>query len=116
VITLLFAIIFKVLPDAHINWKDALIGAAFTSVLFLLGKLGIGYYLGNSNIGITYGTAASIIILLLWVYYSSIILYFGAEFTKTYALEAGGGITPSETAVFVIKKETKEIPSSNVDS
>jgi len=116
VITLLFAIIFKVLPDAHINWKDALIGAAFTSVLFLLGKLGIGYYLGNSNIGVTYGTAASIIILLLWVYYSSIILYFGAEFTKTYAMDVGGGITPSETAVFVIKKETKEIPSSNVDS
>ena len=116
VISCLFAIIFKVLPDAHINWKDAFIGAGFTSFLFLLGKLGIGLYLGNSDVGETYGAAASIVIILLWVYYSAVILYFGAEFTKTYAMERGGGITPNDTAVFIIKQETKEIPHSNVDT
>ena len=116
VVSVLFAVIFKVLPDAHINWKDAFIGAGFTSVLFLLGKFGIGLYLGNSDVGKTYGAAASIVILLLWVYYSALILYFGAEFTKTYAMEKGGGITPDDTAVFIIKQESKEIPHSNVDT
>ncbi len=116
VISCLFAVIFKVLPDAHINWKDAFIGASFTSFLFLLGKVGIGIYLGNSDVGETYGAAASIVIILLWVYYSAVILYFGAEFTKTYAMERGGGITPNDTAVFVIKREAKEIPHSNVDT
>lgn len=109
IITILFAIIFKLLPDGKIKWKDAFVGAGFTSVLFLLGKAGIGYYLGNANLGITYGTAASVIIILAWVYYTSIILYFGAEFTKVYALEFGGGILPNETAVFIIKREAKEI-------
>jgi membrane protein len=65
--------------------------------------------LGNSSLGATYGTAASIIIILTWVYYTSIILYFGAEFTKVHALEYGGGIIPSEMAVFIIKQESKEI-------
>ena len=110
VIGILFAIIFKVLPDAEIAWKDAAIGASFTSLLFLCGKFLIGYYLGNSNVGTTYGTAASIIIILLWVYYSSIILYFGAEFTKVYSLRLGAGIKPSGTAVYIIKQESKEIP------
>jgi membrane protein len=109
VITLLFAIIFKVLPDATVRWKDAFTGAAFTSVLFLIGKFLIGFYLGNSNIGATYGTAASVIILLVWVYYTSIILYFGAEFTKVYTLNFGGGIVPDKTAVFIIKQEVKEL-------
>ncbi|WP_242692018.1 YihY/virulence factor BrkB family protein [Aridibaculum aurantiacum] len=109
VITLLFAIIFKVLPDGKIKWKDAMIGASFTAILFIIGKAGIGYYLGNSTLGVTYGAAASMIILLSWVYYTSIILYFGAEFTKIYALEFGGGITPNDTAVFIIKREAKEI-------
>ena len=109
VISLLFAVIFKVLPDASIKWKDAFIGAVFTSILFLLGKFGIGYYLGKSNLGLTYGTAASIIVILTWVYYSALILYFGAEFTKMYALKMGGGIIPSSTAVFIVKRESKEI-------
>lgn len=109
IITVLFAIIFKVLPDGRIKWKDAAIGAGFTAVLFIIGKAGIGYYLGRSNLGATYGTAASVIIILTWVYYTSIILYFGAEFTKVYALEYGGGIVPNETAVFIIKREAKEI-------
>ena len=109
IIACLFAIIFKVLPDARIKWKDAFIGAFFTAVLFILGKFLIGFYLGNSTVGTTYGPAASIVILLLWVYYSSIILFFGAEFTQVYARHYGGGIVPNETAVFIIKKEAKEI-------
>ena len=112
VISLLFAIIFKVLPDGKIKWKDAFIGAFFTSILFLIGKSGIGYYLGNSKLGATWGTAASVVIILTWVYYTSIILYFGAEFTKVYALEYGGGIVPNETAVFIIKQEAKELEIS----
>ncbi|HWI92234.1 MAG TPA: YihY/virulence factor BrkB family protein [Flavisolibacter sp.] len=116
VITCLFTIIYKILPDAIISWKDAWIGSIFTAALFLLGKFLIGYYLGESNLGVTYGAAASVIIILAWVYYSSLILYFGAEFTKIYALHSGEGIRPKQTAVFIIKKETKEISPSHLDT
>lgn len=116
IISSLFAIIFKVLPDATIRWRDTLIGAAFTAALFLIGKFLIGFYLGASHIGVTYGAAASIIIILLWVYYSSIILYFGAEFTKVYTLNFGGGIRPDKTAVFIIKQEAKELRLTNLES
>lgn len=114
VISFLFAVIFKVLPDAKIKWRDATMGAIFTAVLFLLGKFLINYYIGRANLGITYGTAASVIIILVWVYYSSMILFFGAEFTKMYALQAGSGIRPKDTAVFIIKKEAMEIPDSRL--
>jgi membrane protein len=114
IISFLFAIIFKVLPDGKIKWKDAFIGASFTSVLFIIGKAGIGFYLGRANLGATYGTAASVVIILTWVYYTSLILYFGAEFTKSYALEYGGGIIPDDTAVFIIKREAKEIETTPV--
>jgi membrane protein len=113
VITGLFAIIYRVLPDGHIAWKDAIRGASFTAVLFLLGKFLIGFYIGRSDYGFTYGTAASIMIILAWVYYSSAILYFGAAFTKAYAMKYGSGIQPNETAVFIIKKEVKEIDPHN---
>ncbi len=116
IITGLFAVIYKVLPDAKISWKDAMIGSSFTAILFLLGKFLIGYYLGKANMGLTYGAAASIVVILTWVYYSSLILYFGAEFTKIYALYSGEGIRPKQTAVFIIKRETKEIPSSFLDT
>lgn len=116
VITCLFAVIYKVLPDAVIAWKDAWVGSVFTAALFLLGKFLIGFYLGKSNLGVTYGAAASIVIILTWVYYSSMILYFGAEFTKVYALHSGEGIKPKQTAVFVIKREMKEIPPSRLNS
>lgn len=116
VITCLFAVIYKVLPDAIISWKDAWIGSIFTAMLFLLGKFLIGYYLGKANLGVTYGAAASVIIILAWVYYSSMILYFGAEFTKIYALQSGEGIRPKQTAVFIIKREMKEIPPSYLDT
>jgi membrane protein len=113
VITGLFAIIYRVLPDGHIAWKDAIRGASFTALLFLLGKFLIGFYIGRSDYGFTYGTAASIMIILAWVYYSSAILYFGAAFTKAFAMEYGSGIQPNETAVFIIKKEVKEIDPHN---
>jgi membrane protein len=111
-ITTLFAIIFKVLPDGKVRWKDSFVGATFTAVLFLIGKYLIGFYLGNSNIGVTYGAAASMVIILLWVYYTSIILFFGAEFTKIYTMNFGGGIVPDKTAVFIIKQEVTELNAS----
>jgi membrane protein len=114
VITALFAIIFKVLPDATIRWKDATVGAAFTALLFMLGKFLISLYIGKSNVGLTYGAAGSIIVILVWVYYSSLILFFGAEFTKIYAIQHGAGIKPIETAVFIIKHEAKEIGESKI--
>ena len=113
-ITSLFVVIYKVLPDAIISWRDALVGAVFTSLLFLAGRYLIGIYLDRSNMDVTYGTAASIIVILVWVYYSSIILYFGAEFTKAFALESGHGIRTKSTAVFIIKREEKEIPQSRL--
>jgi membrane protein len=114
VITGLFAVIFKILPDAKIKWKDAFVGSIVTALLFLLGKFLIGFYLEKAKLDVTYGTAASIIIILLWVYYSALILYFGAEFTKIFAIHAGSGIKPKDTAVFIIKRETKEIPGSSL--
>ncbi len=110
VVTFLFAVIYKVLPDARIFWKDALIGASFTGILFLAGKFLISYYIASSKSIDAYGAAASVIILLSWVYYSSIILYFGAEFTKVYAMKWGKGITVYDTAVYIIKREAKELP------
>ncbi len=116
IITALFTIVFKLLPDAIISWKDALIGGVFTSLLFLLGELIISYYLSLANLDITFGTAASIVVILSWVYYTSLILYFGTEFTKAYALQAGEGIRPKETAVFIIKREAKEITASHLET
>jgi len=104
VITTLFAVIFKVLPDGKIRWRECFVGAAFTAILFGIGKFGISFYIGQSNLGATYGASASIIILLTWVYYSSIILYFGAEFTKIYANNEGTNIRPSEHAVLIEKR------------
>ena len=109
-ISLLFGIIFKVLPDAKIKWKDVMVGAVTTAILFMIGKLGIGFYLGHSNLGVIYGTAGSIIIVMLWVYYSAVILYFGAEFTKVYAKRYGGEILPDDYAVWIKTKEI-ELPA-----
>jgi len=105
VITILFATVFKVLPDGVIRWKEALVGAVFTALLFILGKFLIGFYLGQSNLGAIYGASASIVILLSWVYYSSIILYYGAVFTKVYAEADGVVIAPKKHAVRVIRQE-----------
>jgi membrane protein len=100
VITLVFAAIFKVLPDAEINWKDVWVGAGLTTLLFLIGKYLLGIYLGHSDPGQAFGAARSLALLLLWIYYSSIILLFGAEFTQIWS-QRHGGIRPEEGAVRV---------------
>lgn len=110
VITLIFGVIFKVLPDAKIMWRDVLAGAIATSILFMLGKFGISFYISKSNVGSTYGTAGSLVVLLLWVYYSSIILYLGAEFTKAFAVNFGSPIHPNDYAVTT---KTVEVETGN---
>lgn len=105
VITVIFGVIFKVLPDAKIRWKDVAWGAMVTAVLFMLGKLGISFYIGQSDVGGTYGAAGSQVVVLLWAYYSSIILYFGAEFTKAYAVRFGEEIHPNSYAVTIKEVE-----------
>ena len=106
VVILLFAIIFKFLPDAKIQWRDVWIGAIMTAILFAIGKWALGLYLGSGSAASAYGAASSLITLLLWVYYSSQILLFGAEFTQVYACQAGRGVEPDEHAM---RLETKEI-------
>ena len=108
VISGLFTVIFKVLPDAKIKWKDVMVGAMSTAVLFMMGKFAITFYIGSANVGSTYGAAGSMVVLLLWVYYSSVILYFGAEFTKAYAAHYGSRIYPSQYAVWVKHVEVEE--------
>lgn len=98
VISLLFAVIFKVLPDVEMSWKHALPGAVATAILFMIGKFAISFYISKSDVGSTYGAAGSLVILILWIYYSAIILYFGAEFTQSYACEKGVQIVPSKHA------------------
>ncbi|MGI9114295.1 MAG: YihY/virulence factor BrkB family protein [Chthoniobacterales bacterium] len=110
VVILLFAIIFKFLPDAKIQWRDVWIGAAITAIFFAIGKWALGLYLGSGSAASAYGAASSLITLLLWVYYSSQILLFGAEFTQVYAQRAGRGVTPDEHAVQV---ETTEVETGN---
>ena len=108
IIWLLFALLFKYLPDVKIQWRTVWIGAGITAVLFVLGKFGLGFYFGHSNPGSTYGAAGSIILVLLWVSYSCLILFFGAEFTAVFAKRYGGGIQPSDHAVRVKTIETTE--------
>jgi membrane protein len=101
VIGFLFAAMFKVLPDAEVSWPSAWVGGFATGLLFVVGKFLIGLYLGQSNPGEAYGAAGSLIVLLLWIYYSSIILLFGAEFTETWAEKRGEGMQPEPGAVRV---------------
>lgn len=108
VVTALFAVIFKVLPDAKIKWKDVMAGSIVTAVLFMLGKFGISLYISKANIGSTYGTAGSLVILLIWVFYSSVILYYGAEFTKAWAVKYGGKIYPNKYTVVAKFVEVEE--------
>lgn len=95
----LFAVIFKILPDATTKWKDIFPGAIASALLFMLGKFAISFYVSTSNVGSTYGAAGSLVILLVWVYYSAIILYLGAEFAKAWALQGGSSIRPNDYAV-----------------
>jgi membrane protein len=107
VITLLFAALFKVMPDAKISWRSVWVGAAVTAALFIVGKFLIGFYLGKSNPGQAYGAAGSLAVLLLWVYYSSLILLFGAEFTETWAERRGHGIEPEPGAVRIRREKQR---------
>ena len=107
VITSLFAVIFKVLPDAKTKWKDILPGALASGILFMIGKFAISFYIGKSHVGTTYGAAGSLVVLLLWVYYSAIILYLGAEFAKTWASYKGSSIRPNDYAVALKKVEVE---------
>jgi membrane protein len=108
VFTVLLAMIFKVLPDARIAWRDVWTGAALTALLFAIGKALIGLYLGKSSVGSAYGAAGSLVVLLLWVYYASQVLFFGAEFTKVYARKFGSRIEPAENAVAVTEEARAE--------
>jgi membrane protein len=101
VITFLFALIYKYLPDARIAWKDVWLGAAITALLFTIGKLLISFYLGNSDVGNAFGAAGSLVILMIWVYYSAQIVFLGAEFTQVYANMYGSRIVPTEDAVLL---------------
>ena len=105
VIVLLFAMIFKYLPDAKVQWRDVWIGAVITAIFFGIGKWLLGLYLGSGAAGAAYGPASSLITLLLWVYYSSQILLFGAELTQVYADQAGREVKPAEYAVRVRTKQ-----------
>lgn len=105
VITLLFGVIFKVLPDAKIAWKDVRAGAFFTACLFMLGRYLISLYIETTAAGSPYGAAGSIIVIMLWVYYTAAILYLGAEFTRIYADHVGARIEPAEYAVYVEQRE-----------
>ena len=117
VIAVLFGIIFKFLPDAKIGWRDVRTGAFFTSVLFMLGKYLIGIYIQTTGTGSTYGAAGSLIVILVWIYYTSAILYFGAEFTRVYAENYGHKIEPAEYAVHIeqkeVEREVKVLPAKH---
>jgi len=114
VIAALFGIIFKYLPDVEISWKDIRVGAIFTALLFTLGRFIIGLYIEKVAPGSAYGAAGSLIVILVWVYYTAAILYFGAEYTQVYAECYGGKIRPAPYAVHVLKveeeKEVSELP------
>ncbi len=111
VTTILFGLIFKILPDVKIRWRDVWVGAAVTALLFTLGKFLIGLYLGKTTIVSIYGTAGSIVVFMVWVYYSSQILLFGAEFTQVYATRSGRRAIPSENAISLVDKIRAQISS-----
>jgi membrane protein len=115
IVTVLFALIFKVLPNVRLHWRDVWTGAFTTSVLFTVGKFLIGFYLGRASTASPYGAAGSVIVILLWVYYSALILYFGAEFTKVYARQHGShqpkyGTVEAKSARPIARKPPYEPP------
>jgi len=108
--TALFGLMFKVLPDVALGWREVIVGALVTALLFALGKFAIGFYLGKSDLASTYGAAASIITILLWVYYSAQILLFGAEFTRAYAAERRGRATGDPAAATRAQRRNRHQP------
>jgi membrane protein len=113
-ITVMFGLLFKVLPDAKIKWKDVWVGSVVTMVLFTMGKFLIGFYLGNSSFNSAYGAAGSLVIILVWIYYSTTIFLFGAELTAVYTEASGSRIEPYSTAVRVRLMEFEE--SRSIDT
>jgi membrane protein len=114
IMTVLFGLMFKFLPDARIKWKHVRTGAIFTALLFMIGRYVIGLYIRQTATESTYGAAGSIVVLLVWIYYSAVILYMGAEFTQVYTEAYGGHIEPAEYAVHVqqteVEKEVSKLP------
>jgi membrane protein len=117
IISLLFGAIFTILPDAEIKWRQVRLASFTTAILFMIGKFLISFYIANSNLQDVYGTAGSFVILMVWVYYSSVILYFGAEFAKSYAIKFSNPIKPSKFADFIhdVEVVSKEKNIQNVD-
>jgi membrane protein len=115
VLAVLFAAMYKVLPDAEIDWRDAWVGGAATAFLFVLGKFVLGIYLGRSDKGSAFGAAGALAVVLLWTYYAGIIVLFGAEFTQKWAEGRGGGIRPEEGAVKVVDQERTIRPEEMQD-
>ena len=101
VITLLFAMIYKVLPDVKIAWSNVWIGALVTALLFLLGQIALGFYFGLSDPGSAFGAAGSLVLILVWIYYSGLILFFGAEITQVYARRHGKSVRPDDNAIWI---------------
>ena len=116
VITALFALMFKTVPDVHIKWRDVWVGSAVTAALFTLGKFALGIYLGSAGVSSAYGAAGSIVALVIWVYYSSQVLLIGAEFTQAYATRYGSRITPDEKAVPLEKMEPAKLSTRSATS
>ncbi|MEO5722010.1 MAG: YihY/virulence factor BrkB family protein [Chthoniobacterales bacterium] len=115
-VIVLFAMMFRYLPDVEVRWRDVWVGSAMTALLFLVGKWALGLYLGSGAAGSAYGAASSLVTLLLWIYYSSQILLFGAEFTQVYANRFGAGIKPSKHAVAIEASEVEtSAPGKNPD-
>jgi membrane protein len=106
VLSALFALIFKILPDAKIKWKHVWLGSIVTGILFTIGKTGLAFYFGKAEPASIYGAAGSIILILLWVSYSSMILFFGAEFTAVYAKMYSGTVPPNEIAEKIIPQKS----------
>lgn len=116
IFTVLFAVIYRWLPDTHITWRDTFMGAAFTSVLFTIGKLGIGVYLGEAGVASTYGAAGSLVLVLVWVYYSAQVFFFGAEFTHVFALQEGSHSPGHHSMSVVTVPATVTGPGPDADS
>jgi membrane protein len=116
IVTIIFGLVFKVLPDANVKWKDVWVGAFVTTILFSIGKFLIGFYLGNSAFGSAYGAAGTLVIILVWIYYSTIIVLFGAELTSVYTEEIGEKIKPYDTAVKVQQVELEKNENNETTS